>query len=700
MSQQIYENTFTKENKINSMLNKKMESNFPENVNKLNLNNKKENNNSNNNNISIEQYEFIFEDKNENVPKKNNYFPHFYKSKRGKKKKIKKNDKNETQSVIDKKEYYVTKKYLNQKQKKEGKDKDKDKEKKFKKIVPYNFKYFYSNDNKKLMHKSLSNSYFNNNSLDANINKMESNFMKLGKEANIYTSNANYIKNKKMLLFDKFNYDNNKYKPDRAKLFDMTRIPNFPNKNSFIYKTTKFRVGHLISNNSESGSPKGNTLFNSTSILENNNNNKYKNCLQFRNFSNTAIPYSYIDNTFQKTKRYPPSDTLYKELMEKKNETFEYYFKKIIEKDKNKKNNDDENESKEENLLYSFYKNQDNKTKINISPEIKKLYYKQMIKDNNDLNGYSPLLSKKKNNWGQPLSFPKVFSSNINFDNRSQKERYEKISESFYNLKELMNDLKREKKLNELDYIYEYALSKNIDKKYLTITNLNNFYNFLFEKKLPLDTSKSLKENIILALEFDKYKKKEENMFMKKLNIKKIDKKRYKNKNKSQDENKEFTPLMLDMDRQNKINNQEQFNISDRITIRNELKKELEQIKNEVINKQKIMKDIQNENMLKRNNNNKKELKENKSQTNIKKKEEDMKKIEEKIFDSNERLYYTWYKNQNSYNINNFVKRSKLTELYFYNRNNNKIKQNDIEAKFMTKFKKNNIINNNEKNQK
>ena len=189
-------------------------------------------------------------------------------------------------------------------------------------------------------------------------------------------------------------------------------------------------------------------------------------------------------------------------------------------------------------------------------------------------------------------------------------------------------------------------------------------------------------------------------MFMKKLNIKKIDKKRYKNKNKSQDENKEFTPLMLDMDRQNKINNQEQFNISDRITIRNELKKELEQIKNEVINKQKIMKDIQNENMLKRKNNNKKELKENKSQTNIKKKEEDMKKIEEKIFDSNERLYYTWYKNQNSYNINNFVKRSKLTELYFYNRNNNKIKQNDIEAKFLTKFKKNNIINNNEKNQK
>lgn len=74
---------------------------------------------------------------------------------------------------------------------------------------------------------------------------------------------------------------------------------------------------------------------------------------------------------------------------------------------------------------------------------MKKLYYKQIINNNDDLNGYSPLLSKKKNDWGQPLSFPKIFSSNIVFDNRSQKERYEKISESFYNLKGLIDDYKK-----------------------------------------------------------------------------------------------------------------------------------------------------------------------------------------------------------------------------------------------------------------
>ena len=130
--------------------------------------------------------------------------------------------------------------------------------------------------------------------------------MKLEREANIYTSKVPYIQNKKMLLFDKYNYDNNEYKPDRAKLFDMKIIPNLPSKNSFLYKTTKFRVGPLISNNNgESNSPKGNNIFNNTSLLDNKNKNKYENCLQFINFSNTVIPSSYVEITFQKRKRYP-----------------------------------------------------------------------------------------------------------------------------------------------------------------------------------------------------------------------------------------------------------------------------------------------------------------------------------------------------------------------------------------------------------
>ena len=164
--------------------------------------------------------------------------------------------------------------------------------------------------------------------------------------------------------------------------------------------------------------------------------------------------------------------------MSKKNETLEYYLNIIIEKEKSKDNgvnNKEDNESEDELLLYSFFKNRNNKTKINIKSALKKIYYRQMIKNNADLKGYTSLLSKKKNNLGLPLHFPKIFSADISYDNKSQKELYEKIAESFYHLKELMNNYKKEGYLNELDYIYDYTISKNIDKKYLTVEHLNIF---------------------------------------------------------------------------------------------------------------------------------------------------------------------------------------------------------------------------------
>ena len=49
--------------------------------------------------------------------------------------------------------------------------------------------------------------------------------MRIKKDSNIYTSNIDFIKNKKMVIIDKFRYDNNKYKPDRLGLFDMQDLP-------------------------------------------------------------------------------------------------------------------------------------------------------------------------------------------------------------------------------------------------------------------------------------------------------------------------------------------------------------------------------------------------------------------------------------------------------------------------------------------
>ena len=84
---------------------------------------------------------------------------------------------------------------------------------------PFSFKYFFNNSYKNKMQKSFS--AINVNSIKEN-NNLESNFFKLKNDSNIYTSNADYIKNKKIVIVDKYFYDNNKYMPDRLGLFDMS----------------------------------------------------------------------------------------------------------------------------------------------------------------------------------------------------------------------------------------------------------------------------------------------------------------------------------------------------------------------------------------------------------------------------------------------------------------------------------------------
>ena len=650
---------------------------------------------TNKNKFAVENVEFIMEESSQVSPRKH-IIKHIYKekdnalnaiskeiNKKQNHKKIK-NQKSSTIYPIQKKIYNVIKKYINGKP-----QKDKDKENininAYKKADPISYKNIQSSNKEKIMHKSQSNPTINK---PQEMN-MESNFMKLSKDANIYTSNAQYIQNKKVLLFDKFNYDNNEYIPDRAKLFDMTRMPKIAKKDSFVFKTTKFRVGHFINNKKDNNvydsgiknefSNRSLLDFNYRNVDINKNNlsyNEYNSQTSLiRNPEKLTTQNSYIDNSYQKFKRHPPSDTFYKELMSKKNETYEQYFKspnKEKEKEKEKEINIEEyadsnlinvdvNDKEMQGFLQPYYKN---KT-ITKKPEVKRLYYKQMLKSNkNELNGYSVLLSKKKNNMGQPLYFPKIFSSNINFDNYSQKERFEKISESFAGLKNLIENFKKKGELDELDFIYDYALSKNIDKNILTIKNLNNFYNFLHEKQMPLDSKKSLKENIILALNYDtnlnNYEEKNKKLKLKLNNKDKvsnrifIEAKSVKNKKKIND--RKEVKLMLDLNLQKRVSTKDSFSVDNKINTRDELKKEIENIKNEVLNKQKIIENVRNIN--------------------------DKTKNYEKVFDSNERLYYTWFKNQQAKDINNYRKKSKLTELYYYNKTKEEIIKNDMEQKY------------------
>ena len=573
---------------------------------------------------------------------------------------------------------------------------------------PYNFKYFCNTANKKSINQALSDK----NKTEKK--ELESNFIKLSKEANMYTSNAEYITNKKLLLFNKYNFENNKYIPNRAKLFDMTSIPKIKTKINILYKTTKFRGGKMYFFDNKNP-PKIND------ILESNNNKNYPNHkkpLYLRDlekyetkkeqfFSNNGTQTKFIDNTFQKRKRYPPSNSLYRELMNKKNEIYdnfvniitegEEYYRPLINKQ-----------------LFSAKYDEDENAKKKIK--------------NEDLNGFTNLFSKKKNDGLIPITYPLVCAHMINHDSMSQRARYENIMESFIRLKSMIENDKAFGKFNEKKYIREFLSNKNIDKTYLNEKNYENFSNFLKLKKMPIDINKTLKENIIAALNYDEFENKILNNDDNNNNNDNLEKNESKKNNLNNkqipstktriisNESNIFKnkPLEFDIPRQKKL--LDSGNYRNDIELRDSLQKELEIIENEVEDKQNKIKNIEDNLGLlpfesdyyyKQNLNKKNFNKEKKkdlrliSQKEYYKTTEEQKKTKKKInknynlYDFNERLYYTWYKNQNIGDIKHYKKQSKLTEYIIYNRTKEKIIDEKIEE--IAEKKSLNLKNNNKK---
>ena len=123
--------------------------------------------------------------------------------------------------------------------------KKKEKKKSPKNHSSFSFKNVFNTINKNRLQKSFSS--LNVNTIEKEKPNLESNFMKLKNESNIYTSNAHYITNKKMIIIDKYLYDNNIYRPDRLGLFDMSdfRRPKLVSGRKIIgkiyYNHNKFR---------------------------------------------------------------------------------------------------------------------------------------------------------------------------------------------------------------------------------------------------------------------------------------------------------------------------------------------------------------------------------------------------------------------------------------------------------------------------
>ena len=543
---------------------------------------------------------------------------------------------------------------------------------------PYNFKYFCNTANKKSINQALSNK-----SQKTENKVLESNFIKLSKDANIYTSNATYITNKKMLLFDKYDFENNKYKPNRAKLFDMTAIPKSKNQiGNTLYKTTKFRGGKMFFFDNKTA-PK--IL---DEISDNDLNNKKPLYLRDLQRHETKMEekmnekqkiIKYVDNSFQKHKRYPPSNSLYKELMNKKNEIYDNFMQRL--------------ESGQDNIAPYIPSPISFPTGINDEEEkIKKV-------KNENLNGYSVLFSKKKNDGKIPITFPLICSNMIDCDSISQRARYENIMEAFIKLKSMIENDKNQGKFNERQYIIEFVSNKNIDKENLTEENLGNFSNFLNRKILPIDTNKTLKENILIALNYNGEDESNNNNLNNNTNTEQKlspnDKKPSFNKNQIiLTETNIFNkkPLEYDIPRQKKLLSEENF--KNDYQLKNSLEKELEIIEDELENKQdKINKVEANLNLLPFESDyyykhylslkkNKKEVKKDLRLISRKEfnrvnmeKNEGKRKVNNKynLYNFNERLYYTWYKNNNIGDIKNYKKKTKLTEYIIYNRTKERI---------------------------
>ena len=551
---------------------------------------------------------------------------------------------------------------------------------------PYNFKYFCNTANKKSINQAISSKH-----LHIENKELESNFIKLSKEENIYTSNAEYITKKKMLLFDKYDFENNKYKPNRAKLFDMTAIPKIKNiVCNTLYKTTKFRGGKIFFYPNDSR-PK--IL---DHIIQEDNDIKKKKPLYLIDIEKSQEKMNekilkkdhsakYVDNTFQKHKRHPPSNSLYRELMNKKNEIYDNYMNKI------------------------GIGGQD-APEQNFHPHIAfpaGVEEEKMKKNKNEnLNGFTGLLSKKKNDGLIPITYPLICSNMLNCDSMSQRARYENIMETFTKLKSMIENDKNFGKLNEKQYIIDFISNKNIEKKFITEKNIDNFQNFLECKIMPIDISKSLKDNILKALNYNS----EENIISEKEDEKTDNKQKLITKEKKSlwskpklnlndvlifNKNK---PLEYDIPRQKKLLSD--GNYKSAYELRDSLKKELESIENEVENKQKKINKIeQNLNLLPfesdyfykqnlKSKKNKKEIKKDLRLISVKEfnkmnLEQDIKnrRINNKnnLFDFNERLYYSWYKNKNIGDIQHYKKQTKLTEYIIYNRTHEKILDKKIE---------------------
>ncbi len=501
---------------------------------------------------------------------------------------------------------------------------------------PYTFKYFCKQRKKNLFPQS-----------EPAIGKepnIESNFKPVSKDANYFTKNIPYIKNKDIKLFRRYEYDNYKYKVDRTKLYDMKKLKPIQSKNSTLYKTTLFRGNKFIidamrKNYEEKKSP--------VSLLED-----FYDKIEEEHSPTYQKPS--VNNLMQKSKPYVASDSLYKELTLKKNELLSQL-----------SNNND--------IIYQ------NKNKIN--------------KD--ELIGYDGKLIKSKID-NIPITFPTSYIHNKKYISISERERYEKINDTFLKLKHLSSLDNNDKFLSQ--YIRDF--SKKYGFTILSNEQVINFTKFLQKEPFPIDVNKSMKDNVSLALSYSEnnlknlknYNKNNNNLY----NEHTI---RSSSTAKSIEVNKsKMKTLLDDMEKQSKLYRDK--STKDTETLYKELTNELDTI----IHEREKTKNIKIPLPQHKNNNSYNSLyitqkdlsnnigknidlrlgrreyeNENLNKTNP------MKKM--KLIEMNKRLYYNRVEKQNGFDLSQIEKNKKMTEYIVRERTKRKLIMNKIKEEYENDLK-------------
>ena len=582
-----------------------------------------------------------------------------------------------------------------------------------KKSLSFTYRFFdieSKNKKKSLFDKSLGIKTIRVN------NNMNSNFETLSKEANKYTSNAEYIKNKRIQIFE---------------LKDKTQTANSERNNSkntynrILYKTTYFRGGKFINDKEKRKKKIIKRIDRNMSIeeivdyLEQNKDNLNIFKKEPKNPKKKKI---IIDDNYQEkktTKIY--SNLLYKEIMNKKEEIISSIinnkineYQEISNQNSNTPFNNSalyfhqENNS-ENNINYNNSNNSE--SKIN-NTSLKHQYY------------YTNLFSKKETN-GVPLVFPKILSSTFNYKSKGQNSRYEYILENFLKIKTLIEGDKKYGKNNEYEYIKEFLISKNIDIKYINKDSVINFSKFLKQKKFPIDINKSLKDNILSALNYNEENEKNNCLsdnsdnIITKINPKHLIKKKSRNKVIRRDElnsdmfiwtrrkfdyKKNYKSLLIDLFKQKKLYRKEEERTD--IKLKEELKNEINKVEDEINNKQDKIKQIENKmklipfssnyysNKRLENQNNKQEnpielrlMSLQEMRNNLLSNFKEIKKtnLKQDLFNLNERLYYNWFRDKTKRDINKFTRRTKLTELVVYNKTKERLLKDQLKDEFYGK---------------